>query len=672
MSNENNKVEINKHEIDIGTLFKQNVNDLLAIKELYRKLKEIEEKIRQIKYIDNALVKKLKNEYENFKKLILDENLQLQFKTLLKENNKVIDDFNARLDNDINEINSQLDNIANKGTTVEVLERATKEEIERLIQDGTIANLTIEDGSINYNKLDKALKNKINKIVKEKDYYNFEAMINVTNENPPFAKGVRIELEEVVLDNLTYTLEVKIDSANSENIKQLTFLSDKSGNGTSVDKFNTKRTLTTNQNNINIIYEYTMATLNQVSKLKELQFLVNGKPINIKTASLITRSGAIYTQDSYFICEKATFTNATEEFVKEYNNEILDKNKYKSTNIYKYYFNHGDNLDNECITSNCVVENNILSISENGYFKYATNFDFENFTYLYSLKKGAYIARFELFSNAYLKLDFINNNVKVIKNDGTEIESYSLNDFYNNGLFYQISVTKINDKIKVLLKNNLDNNFIEFNKSNTLAIVSNSKITSLSGSVIVNRISFSVYENLDNFMIITGDSITKGVGCDFDYRWAINLKKYLNSNVLIYARSGCTSSNILNDLLKTVFEKGFTAKYVLVSIGTNDWNIGIEQHKNNIKNIAKLILDNGAIPIFAIPPCAAQLYSGIYDNYKNNDYNIVRFDIPTSVNDLCISQDNSLFYDGIHPNNKGNLKMYDRLLNDLNNIFLDN
>ena len=575
---------------------------------------------------------------------------------------------NQTVDDIVIDILKQLDDLV-IGDTQGVLERVTKEEIERLIQDGTIANLTIEDGSINYNKLDKALKNKI---TKEKDYYNFEAMINVTNENPPFAKGVRIELEEVVLDNLTYTLEAKIDSANSENIKQLTFLSDKAGNGTSVDKFNTKRTLTAKQNNINIIYEYTMSTLNQISKLKELQFLVNGKPINIKTALLITRAGAIYTQDSYFTCEKATYTNATEEFVKEYNNEILDKNKYKATNIYKYYFNHGDNLDDECTTSNCVVENNILSISEKGYFKYATNFDFENFTYLYSLKKGAYIAKFELFSNAYLKLDFINNNVKVIKNDGTEIESYTLNDFYNDGLFYQISVTKINDKIKVLLKNNLDNNFIEFNKSNTLAIVSNSKITSLSGSVIVNRISFSVYENLDNFMIITGDSITKGVGCDFDCRWAVNLKKYLNSNVLIYARSGCTSSNILNDLLKTVFEKGFTAKYVLVSIGTNDWNIGIEQHKNNIKNIAKLILDNGAIPIFAIPPCAAQLYTGIYDNYKNNDYNIVRFDIPTSVDGLCISQDNSLFYDGIHPNNKGNLKMYDRLLNDLNNIFLDN
>ena len=63
MPKENNKVDINKHEIDIDTLFKQNVNDLSAIKELYRKLQEVEERISQIKYIDSTLAYKLKKEY---------------------------------------------------------------------------------------------------------------------------------------------------------------------------------------------------------------------------------------------------------------------------------------------------------------------------------------------------------------------------------------------------------------------------------------------------------------------------------------------------------------------------------------------------------------------------------------------------------------------------------
>ena len=68
MTNENNKMQV-----DIDNLFKQNVNDLSSIKELYRKLKDIENKISQIKYIDSNLANKLKKDYENLKKIILED-----------------------------------------------------------------------------------------------------------------------------------------------------------------------------------------------------------------------------------------------------------------------------------------------------------------------------------------------------------------------------------------------------------------------------------------------------------------------------------------------------------------------------------------------------------------------------------------------------------------------
>ena len=91
MPKENNKIQV-----DIDTLKKQNVNDLLSIKELYKRIEELGEKTSQIKYIDNTLVKKLKKEYGNFKKIILDENIQV------------------KLSNDIKTINSQMNNKANK------------------------------------------------------------------------------------------------------------------------------------------------------------------------------------------------------------------------------------------------------------------------------------------------------------------------------------------------------------------------------------------------------------------------------------------------------------------------------------------------------------------------------------------------------------------------------
>ena len=86
-------IDINKHEVEIDTLFKQNELDLCSIKELYRKLEEMEKKITQIKYIDTTLVDKLKKDYESLKRVILDENIQ------------------AKLINDINEIKLRLENL---------------------------------------------------------------------------------------------------------------------------------------------------------------------------------------------------------------------------------------------------------------------------------------------------------------------------------------------------------------------------------------------------------------------------------------------------------------------------------------------------------------------------------------------------------------------------------
>ena len=65
-------IDINKHEVDIGTLFKQNENDLCSIKELYKKIEELDKKIEQIKYIDTKLIDKLKKDYEKFKNEILN------------------------------------------------------------------------------------------------------------------------------------------------------------------------------------------------------------------------------------------------------------------------------------------------------------------------------------------------------------------------------------------------------------------------------------------------------------------------------------------------------------------------------------------------------------------------------------------------------------------------
>ena len=119
--------DINSQQVDIENLFKQNVNDLASIKELYRKLKELQEKISEIKYIDSKLTDKLKKDYEKLKRIILDENVQAYL-------NNRIDVLNTHLDNEISEVNIVLNNNYAKKSEVNSLanDKADKITVQKL------------------------------------------------------------------------------------------------------------------------------------------------------------------------------------------------------------------------------------------------------------------------------------------------------------------------------------------------------------------------------------------------------------------------------------------------------------------------------------------------------------------------------------------------------------
>lgn len=93
------------------------------------------------------------------------------------------------IDNRFAQTNAQLSELASKGTTVEVLERVTKEEIDRQIADGTMANLSIADNSITDAKL------KDNSVVTEKikDKSVTLAKLGDDVELEPPAKSVTME-----------------------------------------------------------------------------------------------------------------------------------------------------------------------------------------------------------------------------------------------------------------------------------------------------------------------------------------------------------------------------------------------------------------------------------------------------------------------------------------------
>ena len=135
--------DINSQQIDIENLFKQNANDLSSIKELYRKLKELENKITQIKYIDTKLADKLKKDYESLKKVILDENIQL----LLNERiNQISDDTKEKINKLEEDINLQLCNMVTQDELR--IERLRIDSFTRLSDGSTTGDAELIDGRI--------------------------------------------------------------------------------------------------------------------------------------------------------------------------------------------------------------------------------------------------------------------------------------------------------------------------------------------------------------------------------------------------------------------------------------------------------------------------------------------------------------------------------------------
>ena len=148
--------DINSQQVDIENLFKQNENDLVSIKELYRKLEEMEKKISQIKYINEVIGDKLKKEYESLKDLIQNGTSQpgtSQPGVSQTELNNKISEINTRIDNlnnEISEISSRLDNIVNNGTGLTNEERQNISEIPQIkntVEEHTQAIRTLHGNS---------------------------------------------------------------------------------------------------------------------------------------------------------------------------------------------------------------------------------------------------------------------------------------------------------------------------------------------------------------------------------------------------------------------------------------------------------------------------------------------------------------------------------------------
>ena len=169
----------------------------------------------------------------------------------------------------------------------------------------------------------------------------------------------------------------------------------------------------------------------------------------------------------------------------------------------------------------------------------------------------------------------------------------------------------------------------------------------------------SVSKYKEPLAVVYGDSITEGDRVYNGQTYVDHLKNlYGDERIMCSGLSGSVISNVIDRMNAEL--PLLKPKFVIVAIGTNGRNT--QQLFNNAKQV---ILDNGAIPIFCVPPMGFSGLDDVRGYILNLNVTTVRFDIATAINnDIAQGKNTSLFADTYHPNANGHLAMYRRLLAD--------
>ena len=157
-------IDINRVQKNIEELQDQNAIDFQQWKRLGQEIEKLAGKIKTSDTHLNLLMKKIKSDYESLRKVIVDENIQLQLNNKIEKNkseinkkvnketfdnsmksiNEQMSNNVQQLNNNVQQLNNKINEVATTGTTTEVLKNTTETYIQGKITDGTIANLTIK------------------------------------------------------------------------------------------------------------------------------------------------------------------------------------------------------------------------------------------------------------------------------------------------------------------------------------------------------------------------------------------------------------------------------------------------------------------------------------------------------------------------------------------------
>ena len=593
--------ENNKMQVDIDTLKKQNVNDLLSIKELYKRIEELGEKITQFKYIDNTIVKKLKKEYEKLKNIILDENVQIQ------------------LSNDVKTINSQLIVIMQE---VEKLKKINFEENElaKLTNDIKTINLhldTIETQKANQSSFN-TLKNQVNNLVLESggdsnlevvqsrtsNGFNFKTLSSRLENYESIIKDGKFEIDFYDLVNKTVTdgkpstqSPIRITTNSKYNISSLNEIYLR------INKLDNKRILFDNYyydtNNALISSSLVTSTRTETNKYYEYKIDVT----NVHYVRFLFKfedNSEIYENDIY---ENITFYFYTDDRITKLYGE-LENMCY-------------DNLGNKFNTPSELIKDlsTIVSYNNNifnknsldnvdGYINGAaggidksTNYKTSYFIPLVKNKKYIISPKIRKF------LAYDENKNPIIS---TFVDSQKNNFVFtmnNSWKFIRFTCYTSDFEKMMLSQGEKPLAYVEhgyaFGKDISFNDYQKEEIKEIAGSQgnqLENKILF-------NF----GDSIAAGDGNKGKGYAELFAEKY---NMICYdfavggATLGDTESNNITTQVTTALSRGITPDYILIDGGTNDISykvpIGTISNDYNINNFVKTTTVGGLEWIISI------------------------------------------------------------------------
>lgn len=188
--------------------------------------------------------------------------------------------------------------------------------------------------------------------------------------------------------------------------------------------------------------------------------------------------------------------------------------------------------------------------------------------------------------------------------------------------------------------------------------------TVIEGTASLYNLKVLIEDSRNCYLYIIGDSLTEGVGTMPVDGWAYKVAKAI-PNTIVSGRGGATINSVIRKIDDEC--KFLKPKYVMFMIGTNGGNT-----REKLATLIDKIKSMGAIPIGCYIPCNKN-GSQTSVNKLLDDFDIkkIRMDIATSIDYILANGfDSSLFVaDGVHLNEKGNVRMYNRVLIDCPEIF---